>query len=135
MSRAEAPRYGIRDLVQVTGIPRRTIRYYVQRGLLEAPRGAGRGHYYTPAHLDRLRRVRELQGEGLSLDEIRVRLEAGGRNRRPPPLPPVEVTTRIHVAPGVEVLVAHGAEPPSPSQVRALAAAAQEILRPAEGEK
>jgi DNA-binding transcriptional MerR regulator len=135
MSRDGDPHYGIRDLVQLTGIPRRTIRYYVQRGLLDPPLGAGRGHYYTPAHLRRLQRVREFQGRGLSLDEIRTRLEHGGTARREAPLPEVEVTTRIHVAPGVEVLVAHGARPPSPTQVRALAAAAREILQPAEGEK
>ncbi len=134
MSRDGEPRYGILDLVQLTGIPRRTIRYYVQRELLDPPRGAGRGHYYTRLHLDRLRRVRELQGQGRSLEEIRECLESRAAGRPGAPLPTVELTTRIQVAPGVEVLVAHGAQPPSPTQVRALAAAAQEILRPAEGE-
>lgn len=63
-------RYSIRELVEATGIPRRTIRYYVQRGLIPAPEGAGRGHFYTEEHRVGLQRVRALQARGYSLDEI-----------------------------------------------------------------
>jgi DNA-binding transcriptional MerR regulator len=133
MIRADDTRYGIQELVQLTGVPRRTIRYYVQRGLLEPPLGAGRGHYYTEEHLGRLRQIRDLQSQGLRLDEILGCLERGNEEA-PAVLPPVELATRIFVAPGLEILVSHGARAPSPAQLRALAAAARKILSPDEGE-
>lgn len=134
MAERSETRHGIRELVQLTGVPRRTIRYYVQRGLLEAPLGRGRGHYYTSAHLERLRQIRQLQEQGLSLEEIRHRLEAGGPRDGDAPLPPLELATRIEVAPGVEILVSHGTRSPSPHQLRALATAAMDILAPRERE-
>jgi DNA-binding transcriptional MerR regulator len=122
-------RYGIRELVQASGVPRRTVRYYVQIGLLAPPAGAGRGHYYLPAHLERLVRIRDLRQQGRSLDEIRALLDRGDAGTAPLDLPPLELTTRIRLSPGVEVVVSHGAEPPTRSQLRALARAAARILR------
>lgn len=52
----------------------RTVRYYVQQGLLPAP-GGGRGPKYHQGYLDRLRLIRRLQSEHLPLAEIRRRLE------------------------------------------------------------
>lgn len=72
--------YSIRELVDATGVPRRTIRYYVQRGLIPAPEGAGRGHFYTDGHRIRLERVRALQAQGRSLDEIAALLDAEERD-------------------------------------------------------
>lgn len=60
----------IEDLASLGGVSRRTIRYYVQLGLLPAPDGAGRGSRYTQEHLDRLIRVRTWQEQGVSLADI-----------------------------------------------------------------
>ncbi len=66
------------QLVQMTGIDRRTIAYYVQEGLLPKVGRRGRWTRYAPEFLDRLlfiRRVRGLQDEGrlraVMLSEIR----------------------------------------------------------------
>jgi len=48
----------IGELSDATGVTRRTIRFYVQRGLLPPPLGGGRGSYYTEAHLLRLLAVK-----------------------------------------------------------------------------
>ena len=56
-----APGYSIAEFAERGGVTRRTVRYYVQRGLLDPPEGAGRGARYTDAHLRRLERVRTLQ--------------------------------------------------------------------------
>lgn len=119
--------YGILELVQASGVPRRTIRYYVQRGLLPPPEGAGRGHFYREGHLRRLLSIRDLQNQGLSLEEILILLEEGAE-RDAPPLPEIEVVTRIRVKEGIDIIVSSGTEPPTPSQIRALATAASEIL-------
>ena len=112
--------------MQLSGVPRRTVRYYVQIGLLPAPEGAGRGHYYLPAHLERLVRIRDLRQQGRSLDEIRDLLDR--RGGEPTAAPPMELATRIRLRGGVEVVVPHGAEPPTPAQLRDLASAAARIL-------
>jgi len=123
-------RYGIQQLVQASGVPRRTVRYYVQLGLLPPPSGAGRGHYYTPEHLGRLLRIRELRNAGRSLEEIRYLLSGVEREAHEelPPTPVIEPAAHIRVADGLEVVVSGRAKPPTPSQLQALAVAAARIL-------
>ena len=56
------------------GVSQRTIRYYIQQGLLPHP-GRGRGAHYHHGHLDRLSLIRQWQDEhDLSLAQIRRRL-------------------------------------------------------------
>jgi DNA-binding transcriptional MerR regulator len=64
----------IGELAQRTGVTRRTIRYYVEIGLLPPPAGAGKIAVYGPEHLARLETIKELQAYRLSLEEIRDRL-------------------------------------------------------------
>jgi len=49
----------------------RTIRYYIEEGLLPQPRYEGRYSYYTLAFLDRLELIRRLKDTYLPLSEIR----------------------------------------------------------------
>ncbi len=62
------------DLAEQAGIPPRTVRYYVQRGLLPAPRFRGPDTAYDEEHLIRLRAIRRLQKSFLPLDAIQVEL-------------------------------------------------------------
>jgi len=130
MTDEQERKYGIRELVQASGISRRTVRYYVQRGLIPPPEGAGRGHYYRPEHLEKLLAIKELQDRGLGLEQIRSRFDGGGRMEPAVelPTPEIELATRIRVAPGVELILSHGAQAPRLAQVRALAEAAVRIL-------
>src|SRR4030095_9671859 len=63
--------YGVEELARAAGLRVDTVRFYQARGLLPAPRRAGRRAVYSSAHLARLRRIRSLQQEGLPLDVIR----------------------------------------------------------------
>jgi DNA-binding transcriptional MerR regulator len=76
-------RYGIEDLARLGGVSRRTVRYYVQEGLLPAPEGAGRGARYGPRHLDQLLAVKSMQEQGLSLDQVRDALARPRAARHP----------------------------------------------------
>ena len=58
------------ELAEASGIPARTIRFYISRGLLEGPTKAGRGAVYTNSHLARLEKIKSLQSEGRLLSEI-----------------------------------------------------------------
>jgi DNA-binding transcriptional MerR regulator len=64
-------KYLIEELCRLTGFSRRTVRYYVQEGLVDPPAGRGRGGYYSDLHAAQLARIRELQKQGFRLDAIR----------------------------------------------------------------
>ncbi len=65
--------YDIQELVKASGVPRRTIYFYVQQDILPPPEGAGLAAHYTDEHLLRLRLIPVFRQQGLRLDEIRTR--------------------------------------------------------------
>ena len=65
----------IDDLAHEAGITVDTIRYYAREGLMPPPTPAGRHRLYGDRHLDRLRRIRELQERRFSLAAIRAIVE------------------------------------------------------------
>jgi DNA-binding transcriptional MerR regulator len=73
-----ATRFRMRDLVQLTGLPRATVHYYIQQGLLPEGEKTGRNTaVYGPQHLARLQLIRRLQDEQfLPLKAIRAILDA-----------------------------------------------------------
>ena len=104
-------RIAIDELCALVDIPRRTVRYYVQEGLVDRPDGAKRGAYYTKRHVEQLMAIRTWQRAGLSLDRIRELVSGGGETSSPLPPPraksPGDVTLRTHVtlAAGVELVI------------------------------
>lgn len=72
------------ELSEASGIPARTIRFYITRGLLDGPVKAGRGAVYTPEHLARLEKIKGLQAKGRMLAEIVHDLNDGPRVQTPP---------------------------------------------------
>jgi len=116
-------RYGIDALADLGGVSRRTVRYYIQEGLLPAPFGVGRGDHYGPEHLNALLRVKALQDAGRTLDEIRRPASKRDRVVEPAlaPTPSVEPWRRIELAPGVELHVSGQRRLPSAAAVRILA--------------
>lgn len=70
-----ADELSIQDLCDQTGLPRRTIHFYTQQGILPPPQGAGAGAYYQAEHLLRLKLIPVLRRQGLRLDEIRQKFD------------------------------------------------------------
>jgi DNA-binding transcriptional MerR regulator len=68
--------YSLSELCKATDATPRTVRYYVQQGLLPSPGTTGPGARYSEGHLDRLRLIKQLQRGHLPLSEIRSRLAA-----------------------------------------------------------
>src|SRR6267143_1471759 len=62
--------YRIEQLARSAGVAVDTIRFYQGKGLLEAPRRDGRVTWYGEGHMERLRRIRELQQRGFTLTVI-----------------------------------------------------------------
>jgi DNA-binding transcriptional MerR regulator len=62
--------YRIEQLARTAGVAVDTIRFYQGKGLLDAPRRDGRVTWYGDGHLERLRRIRDLQQRGFTLTVI-----------------------------------------------------------------
>ncbi len=62
--------YRIEQLARAAGVAVDTIRFYQGKGLLDAPRREGRVTWYGDAHVERLRRIKELQQQGFTLTVI-----------------------------------------------------------------
>lgn len=68
----------LQELAEQTGIEQRTIRSYVERGILPGPESLGRGARYPRETLDRLRVMQLLRdaNRSLTLDQVRVLLQS-----------------------------------------------------------
>ena len=74
---ADAHPYRMKDLCELTGLPRQVIHFYIQQGLVPPGVKTGRNMaYYTPQHVERLQLVRQLQHERfLPLKSIKALLD------------------------------------------------------------
>ncbi|MCF8003524.1 MAG: MerR family transcriptional regulator [Chromatiaceae bacterium] len=121
-NQAPDPRYSIDELCSLANTPRRTVRFYIQQGLLDRPEGQRRGAYYTQRHLEQLLFIARWREAGLSLERIGTLLRD---QSEPADLVPrrqpgsVEVWTHLAVAPGVELQLEPERANLSPEQVRA----------------
>ena len=64
--------YNIETLSELSGLTKRTVRYYIELGLLTPPIGSCRGSYYTESHLNRLDQIRRLSGQGVPLTQMKA---------------------------------------------------------------
>jgi len=126
-------KYTIKDLSVLTGFPVRTIRYYIQQGLIYPPAGGGRGSFYFDSHMERLLEIKNLQDKGLKLTEIQAILQDKSEPkiyklaRRPDEMR--ELWIRIPVAPGVEISFQRNVEEKEPKKIAELIRVARTILR------
>jgi len=135
-------RYLIDVLCELSGYSRRTIRYYIQSGLLDPPAGRGRGGFYSEGHVERLRAIRRLQEAGLTLESIRVALSgraapAPGSQAGDVPAPPAPVRAawgRYEIAPGVELHASREAEERHGERIAQIVRFARQAMREGEDE-
>ncbi|MDR1275996.1 MAG: MerR family transcriptional regulator [Candidatus Accumulibacter sp.] len=130
--------FTIDELCALSNLSRRTVRYYIQFGLVPGPVGLGRASHYTASHVDRLLQVKKLADAGLSLERIRESFDdepASIPLRRHHP-GDVDVRSHLYVAPGIELQISPEDAHLSPEQlrelVRSVMAVAQNILLPKE---
>jgi DNA-binding transcriptional MerR regulator len=119
------------ELCTLTDLTKRTVRYYMQLGLVERPIGETRAAHYTSRHLDQLLRVKQLTEAGVSLERIREVMAGGDtpvptRQRRPGS---IEVRSNLFVAPGLEIQISPEEAGMTPEQVRAFV---REVMQAAE---
>jgi DNA-binding transcriptional MerR regulator len=123
--------FSLDELCTLTDLPKRTVRYYMQMGLVDRPIGETRAAHYLSAHLDQLLKVKQLTDAGISLERI-----ADIQNGEELPVPPkprkpgdIQVKSHIHVAPGIELQISPEEADMSPEQIRALVKAVMKTIQ------
>jgi DNA-binding transcriptional MerR regulator len=112
--------FSLDELCTLTDLTKRTVRYYVQIGLVNRPEGETRAAKYSPQHLEQLLLVKKWTAAGVSLDRIRELLQGGSapvpeRGRVPGS---IEVCSHLHVAEGVELVIEPTRAGLTPEQLR-----------------
>ena len=92
------------QLSALTDLPLRTIRYYIQLGLVDRHEGDRKHARYTQKHLDQVLQVRAMADQGTPLERIKQLING---ITTPPPLPKaagdISVISKMFIAPGVEL--------------------------------
>ena len=112
--------YSLDELCTMTDLPKRTVRYYVQIGLVDKPSGETRAAVYCATHLEQLLLIKKWSSAGISLDRIRLLLQG-----EPPPIPEqprnpgsIEVRSHLLVDNGIELSVDAARTNLSPEKLR-----------------
>ena len=123
MKRPETPTrtYSLDELCTLVELPKRTVRYYIQLGLVDRPVGETRAAHYSSRQLEQLLTIRKWSQAGVSLERIRELLSG-----ETPPVPPrprasgtVEVWSHLVVADGIEITLEPGRAGLTTEQARA----------------
>ena len=77
------PSYPLSELCVLAGLPPRTVRYYIQIGLVDRPQGETRAARYGARHLEQLLQIKKWTAAGVSLERIRPFCRANRRRCRP----------------------------------------------------
>ena len=121
MNSSDSKTYTLDELAALAELSRRTVRFYIQQGLVDRPEGETRAAHYSSRHLEQLLTIRKWQRAGLSLERIREILQSG--QEAVPPRPrgagTIEVWTHLVVADGIELTLEPGRAKLTPEQVRA----------------
>lgn len=96
--------FTLEQLSALTDLPLRTLRYYIQLGLVDRHEGDRKHARYTPKHLDQVLQVRAMADQGTPLERIKQQIHGITR----PPAPPkaagdISVISKVFIAPGVEL--------------------------------
>ena len=73
--------YTLDGLCTLAELPKRTVRYYIQLGLVDRPVGETRAAHYTSHHLEQLLQIRKWSEAGVSLERVKTPADYPGPPR------------------------------------------------------
>jgi DNA-binding transcriptional MerR regulator len=116
----EDKKYTFEELCALSGLSSRTLRYYMQIGLVDKPIGQTRAAHYLSYHLEKILRIKQLSESGISLERIREVLSGDPlvlpeRTKRPGH---IEVRSHLWVTNGIELQVSPETAGLSPEELR-----------------
>ncbi len=97
--------YSIDELSKLTGLSIRTIRFYIQQGLVDRPEGQTRTSHYLDQHLEQLLRIKRLTAQGLSLQRVKKLLKEEASEPEEVEPGAVSVKSHVQICRGVELVV------------------------------
>lgn len=96
--------FNLEQLSALTDLSLRTIRYYIQLGLVDRHEGDRKHARYTQRHVDQVLQVRGMADQGVALERIKQLIHGVAPT---PPAPKaagdIAVVSKVYVAPGVEL--------------------------------
>jgi len=119
-------KYTIEELCELTGFSRRTIRYYIQEGLIDPPAGRGRGGFYFDSHLNKLKFIKSLQEKGLKLEIIKKYLKQEQIQKIDYPR---DIWAKYEIAPGLEIHVRRDLEERAGKKIFDIIKVAKSIIK------
>ena len=115
--------FTLNELCVLADLPVRTLRYYVQNGLVDRPAGETRAARYGSRHLEQVLLIKKWTSAGVSLERVRELLRG-----EEPTVPAksrkagsIEVCSHLQVADGLEMVIEPSRAQMTPEQVRAFA--------------
>ena len=122
-------KFTLNDLCVLADLPVRTLRYYVQTGLVDKPDGETRAARYGAKHLEQVLLVKKWTTAGVSLERVKELLHGAE-----PVIPTrskkagsIEVCSHLTVTDGLEVVIEPSRAQMTPEQVRAFARGVMEL--------
>ena len=114
-------KFTLNDLCVLADLPVRTLRYYVQTGLVDKPDGETRAARYWAKHLEQVLLIKKWTAAGVSLERVKEVLHGAE-----PVIPTrskkagsIEVCSHLTVADGLEMVIEPSRAGLTPEQVRA----------------
>jgi DNA-binding transcriptional MerR regulator len=114
--------YSAEELEALSSTARRTIRYYIQLGLVDRPMGETRAARYGWRHLQQLLDIRRFTEEGFSLERVGelMRGEPASAVSATPSVGSISVRSHVQLASGLELVIDPGQAGLESEQLRRL---------------
>ena len=113
-------KFTFEELCTLSGLSSRTLRYYIQIGLVEKPLGNTRAAHYLNTHLEKILRIKQLTESGISLERIKDVLSG-----QPLPIPEtpkrtghIDVRSHVLITKGIEIQISPEEAKLSPDELR-----------------
>lgn len=116
--------HNLQELSVLVDLPIRTIRYYIQKGMVDRPLGARKSATYGQEHVEQLLQIKKWQAAGLSLERIAQILSNDVSELPPAPIEvpgSIKLCSKVHLAPGLKLEIDPGQVTFTTEQIRILA--------------
>ncbi|BDX06365.1 MerR family transcriptional regulator [Planctobacterium marinum] len=125
-------KFSLDKVVELVSLPKRTVRYYIQKGLVDRPIGERKAAHYTQQHVEQLLAVKRWKQSGLNLERISQLLS--GESPAPNLMTGVQklgstkVVSRMHIIDGITLEIDAEQNPLNNEQVQTLVHRLNEVL-------
>ena len=117
---SQESQFTLNELCVLADLPVRTLRYYVQNGLVDQPEGETRAARYGDRHLQQVLLIKKWTASGVSLERVKELLQ-GAESVVPAKSKKagsIEICSHLCITDGLEVVIEPSRAGLTPEQVR-----------------